>query len=96
MPGPAGAGGANRAVSSSPKLGQPPQVAQGGGGRDEPAQPSARWTNSTFRYSSRAARPAAAQSTQGSTRSLVSAPARAATATAPAPSQNQSQPDTSG
>ena len=40
--------------------------------------------------------PAAALSTHGTTRSLISAPARATTATAPAPSQNHSQPDTSG
>ena len=52
--------------------------------------------SSTFRYSTWAARPMTAQSTQGRTRSLVSAPASAATAIAPTPSQNQSQPDTSG
>ena len=60
--------------------------------------PPSEWAleNSTFTYSSSAIRPMGAHSSHGSTRSRVSAPARATTAMAPAPSQNQSQPDTSG
>ncbi len=95
MPAVAGAGGANRAVPSIPSWASRHRwCREASVGRSRPAE----WAldRSTFRYSTWATRPMTAQTTQGRTRSLVSAPASAATAIAPTPSQNQSQPDTSG
>ncbi len=95
IPWPAGAGGANLAVPSSPcRASRHRWRREVAVGMTPPSDCALE--NTTFRYSSKAARPMGAQSAHGSTRSLESAPARATTATAPAPSQNQSQPDTSG